>query len=492
MSFTELEFAFFLPAVLVAYWLLPRRAALQNGALLAASYLFYASWNVRLLPLLVLSTAVDFCVARYLDAVRHAEGAESRDGARARRRMRAALALSLGVNLGALAWFKYAGFFAESLAALLATAGLPHAFPTLRIVLPLGISFYTLQKLGYVLDVYQGRERAERSPLVFATFAAFFPQITAGPISRAASLLPQLRAPRRPLAAQAAAGVGAFFLGFTLKAYGADLLGEMLVTPVFGDPARFSVASRWLALLAYAAQIFCDFAGYSLLAIGVARLVGIELPVNFNFPFVSRSLPEFWRRWHITLNAWLFDYVYGPLTTGPMRGRLDAGLIVVFLASGLWHGAGATFLLWGLLHGVGMVAHRRWDDFYRGLCRRDRAWVARRKTRGYVMTAWALTQLFFVLTLVPFGAGSVGEALAYARGLVGESGAEFVGFGVHASVTLLLLVVYHLLGAGRVAAWRERFVALPAPLRGAAYGLAVVWLLLFVPVGASAFIYRQF
>ena len=493
MSLAEIEFAFFFPALLLVYWLLPRRTNWQNALLLAASYLFYASWNPRLLTVLLLSTAVDYLVARYLARQPTvAEAAKQQDGRRGRR---AALSLSLACNLGLLGYFKYAGFFAESLNALLGALGLPDALPVLRIALPVGISFYTLQKIGYVLDVFYGRLEPCRSALAFATFVAFFPQLLAGPITRGGPMLPQFSAPRRLTPQAVSSGASAFLLGFVLKAYVADLLARELVDPVFAAPGAYARGAHWAALLGYAAQVFGDFAGYSLMAIGVGRLLGFELPQNFNYPFLSKSLPELWQRWHITLNTWLFDYLYGPMVTsrGLLRGRLDLGFLLVFGASGLWHGATWTFVFWGVWHGLGLAAHRRWDEFYRGLCRKDRSYVVLRRSAGYAAAAWLLTQSFFLLSLVPFRAPSLAAAGSFARGLLSAPGERWPELPpVSLALCAAFLLGYHLLALSRGRGAWERFVALPGPIRGMAYGLIVVFLLLFVPKGAGTFIYAQF
>jgi alginate O-acetyltransferase complex protein AlgI len=497
MSLSEVEFFYFLPLAFLGYWLLPRSAAWQNCFLLLASYVFYASWNPRLLLLLIASTAVDYAVTAYLD--RFPPMADEAEGA-ARRALgrRLALALSLAFNLGALGYFKYAGFFAASFNQLLEALGLPHSLPILSLVLPLGISFYTLQKLGYVIDVFYGRIAPCRSPLVFATFVAFFPQITAGPISRGSQLLPQLAEPRRLAPSLIAAGAGTFFLGFILKALAADSL-QVLVDPVFAQPGTFGTGAHWIALFAYAAQVFCDFCGYSLLAIGCARLFGIELPVNFNYPFLATSLTEFWRRWHITLNMWLFDYIYGPLTTGTgrLRGQFGAGLIIVFLVSGLWHGAKWTFVVWGLLHGIGMLVHYLWTEYYKTLCRRDRSFVQLRQRMAYKSAAWMLTQIFFVMVLIPFRSSSMQDSVLFLGGLAGLSGSGFPALsGARVQLNLLViavfLVIYHLAELPQFHQWKSRFVGLHAGLRGAIYGLVICYLMMFVPVGSSTFIYRQF
>lgn len=489
MSFVEVEMAFFLPVVLLLYWLLPRRAAAQNVVLLLGSWVFYSAWNWRWLPLLVAGGLIDYGVGRIIEANRQDE----------RRNVRhAALIVSLCWNLGALVYFKYMNFFLESASALLSSLGLGVSFETLSIILPLGISFYTLQRISYVVDVYNGRETASKSLLQFLLYSGFFPQLTAGPIARASELLRQFGSPRLLVADNVARGAGEFLLGFALKAWVADTLGSLIVNPVFTSPASWSTAAHWMAVVAYAFQVFSDFAGYSLMAIGCARLFGIELPVNFNHPFLSRSLPELWRRWHITLNRWLFDYIYGPLTTsrGFFRGRMDLALLMTFLASGLWHGASTTFLLWGVWHGVGMIVQRRWDETYRGWCRKDRRFVEYRKGRTYAWAAWILTQSFFLLSLVPFRATDASSLREFARGLVGGAGEKMFDLGTVPALNVLLaaglVIGYHLTGTARISAAWQRFLALPAPVRGAAYGLVVVYLMLFVPLSASTFIYRQF
>jgi D-alanyl-lipoteichoic acid acyltransferase DltB (MBOAT superfamily) len=369
----------------------------------------------------------------------------------------------------------------------------------LRVALPLGLSYVTLQKLAYVIDVYYRRIPACRSALTFATFVSFFPQLIAGPIPRARQLLPQYEVARRLTPELAARGAAVFLLGYAMKAFGASWLGPNVVDPVFASSAHFDRASHAFALFGYAAQVFFDFAGYSLLAIGTGRLLGLELPENFRHPFLSRSLPEFWQRWHITLNTWLFDYIYSPLATGRswMRGRYEIAFVIVFLASGLWHGARWTFVLWGLLHGLGLVLHYRWDLFYKSLCRKDRTWVARRRSLPYTLVGWAVTQAFFLFSLLPFRAPSIGEAVSFLREMVEAPGPGSLRLHtVNDKIALLLIVsffaAYHLAALGPGRRIMGAFFALPAPVRGVAYGAAVVLLALFVPVGVGTFIYANF
>jgi D-alanyl-lipoteichoic acid acyltransferase DltB (MBOAT superfamily) len=485
MSFVEVEFAYFLPGVLLLYWVAYRSVTIQNAVLLGASYVFYASWHWQPLFLLIAGTLLDFLVARYL-------GRNASDVAPFRRRL--ALAASLAFSLGALAFFKYEDFFAAQANVLLRSLGLEATIPALQWMLPLGISFYTLQRIGYILDVYWQRQVPSPSLLQFATFCAFFPQITAGPISRGSELLPQLERSRSPDADQWGTGTVEFLLGYALKAWAATILGTVAVDPVFADPAAYTVLSHWIAVTGYALQVFADFAGYSLMAIGVARLFGIDLPMNFNFPFFSKSLPELWRRWHISLNRWLFDYIFTPLTTstGWFRGRLDTALMLTFLASGLWHGANWTFIAWGAMHGIGMIAHRHWDEFYKSLCRRDRSYVKRRQTATYGIAATIATVGFFVLTMVPFRAPDMSTALLFARGMIASSGDKAVHVGGGLVLVVMFIVAYHLVQLCPFKSFRDGFFAAPAPVRGICYGASIAFLMIFTPVGSGTFIYQQF
>lgn len=482
MSLSGLGFAFFFPLVLLVHWLLPRRASLQNAFLVLASYIFYASWSTRILPLLVSVTLVDYVVARRMDAATDV----------ARRRW---FHLGVVLNLAPLLVFKYLGFFAGSLAQLLDAMGVGVSIETVRLILPLGISYYTLMKLGALIDVYHRRLPACRSLLAYAAFVAFFPQIIAGPIGRAGSLFPQYASPRRLLPDVFAAGAGTYFVGFVMKACIADRVGAIYVGPIFADHAAYGTMAHWMGILGYATQLFCDFAGYSLMAIGAGRMLGIQLPRNFDYPLFSRGMLEFWRRWHISLNAWLFDYVFSPMTTGRgvMRGRISLAFVITLFLSGLWHGAAWTFVIWGLLHGVALVVQFRWDMFYKSLCRRDRVWVARRRSTPYAAVAWAVTQLFFLLTLIPFRSASLSEALAYFRALFITSGGRMLPTAPMVLVVVVsFLAGFHILGHGRTARLREVWGTLPAPARGAVIGAAIVVVAILLPVSEGTFIYAQF
>jgi alginate O-acetyltransferase complex protein AlgI len=483
MTFTEVEFAFFLPVAFAIYWLSPRRRIPQNLILIGLSILFYITWNWRVLWVLVTGALVDFFVMRLLSR----RGSKTTNGTVDK----LALAISLCFSLGMLGFFKYERFFAESFNVL----GLGTSLPVVHLLLPLGLSFFTLQRIALVLDVYWRRQEAPNSFIDYLLFCCFFPQLTAGPISRGSQLLPQLQQPRRLQAQHLTEGATSFLLGFALKAWGADVIGTGWVDPVFADPTKYNRTSHVLAVIGYPLQVFADFAGYSLMAIGVALLFGIQLPVNFDNPFLSRNLPELWRRWHITLNRWLFDYIFTPLTTsrGWFRGKLDVALLVTFLASGLWHGAAWTFVIWGALHGIGMVVQRNWDEYYRKLCRRDRRFVSLRKSNGYQTASWGVTLAFFIFTLIAFRATGLSNCLDMLRGLVSPKGQTAVHLGVSGAVLAAAFVtVMHLLGTKQLTVWRDRFYSLPAPVRGLVYGLFIAFLAIRVPVSAGAFIYQQF
>lgn len=489
MSFGSVEFLVaFLPVALLLHWALPRRARVQNAALLAISYVFYASWNPKLLGILVLTTLVNLWCMRAMDA--------RREDKPARRRV---LRLSLVYNAGQLLFFKYMGFFAVSLNSMFEVVGLSGQLPVLRLVLPLGISFWTIQHVAWQIDVYYGRPKQRPTWLAFAVFSGFFPQVVSGPIPTGQELLPQFAEPRQLTAKVVAAGASAFMLGFVAKFLIADTLARAVVDPVFANPEAYSAVGTWLGLTGYALQVFGDFAGYSLIAIGIGRLFGVELPENFRYPFFSRSMIEFWRRWHITLNRFLFEHLYWPLvgSRGWWRKRMDLGFMVVFGLSGLWHGATWSFVLWGVVHGVGLAVHRRWDVFYRRLCRKDRVWVTRRKTVQYAIAAWIITQLFFVLSLIPFRAPDLGLAGRYVARMFAFDGLHHplggqpvLALGV--LLSLALLAIYHALELPPLQRARERMLQAPAAVRGLVYGLIIVLLFIFVPVGGGTFIYAQF
>lgn len=344
MLFNSYTFLWFLPVVFCGYWALQRRLAWQNVWLLVASYTFYAWWDVRFLLLIVGVTLVGYAAGLVMQ----------RPGAGAQlRKWTCAVAVCLCV--GVLCTFKYYDFFAAELNALLRALGFGgDVFLLLNVVLPVGISFYTFQVLSYALDVYRGDLPACKNPVSFATFVSFFPQLVAGPIERASSLLTQIEQPRTLCYRDAVEGSRLMLWGFVKKMLLADSCAP-IVNTVFANPDATAV-DLWTATILFAFQIYGDFSGYSDIALGTARLFGIRLSQNFRLPYFAESVPDFWRRWHITLMTWFKDYIYIPLGGSRCgRGRWWRNLSVVFLLSGLWHGANWTFVAWGLFQLFGYL-----------------------------------------------------------------------------------------------------------------------------------------
>lgn len=341
MLFNSFSFLWFYPFALLLYWTAARTQRVQNVVLLALSYVFYAWWDVRFLLLIVLVTAVGYASALAIGRPNASE------------RVRTAACWSgVGACLLMLGVFKYFDFFAAQLNALLHALHLAPSLPLLHLLLPVGISFYTFQVVGYVVDVRRGKVPPCRDAVAFATFVSFFPQLVAGPIERASDLLPQMQRRRSVRYADLADAFRLMLWGFVKKMLLADRCAP-LVSAAFANPDATS-ADLWAAAVLFAFQIYGDFSGYSDIAIGVARTFGIRLSQNFRLPYFSRSVPEFWRRWHITLMTWFKDYVYIPLG-GSRCSRLKRlrNVTLVFLISGLWHGANWTFVVWGLFQLIG-------------------------------------------------------------------------------------------------------------------------------------------
>ena len=348
MLFTEARFFAFFLIVFGVHWAL-RVHRWRKVWLLLCSYAFYAGWDWRFLTLIWFSTCVDFVVGQGLD--------QAEDGP-ARKRW---LGVSIAANLGLLGFFKYYNFFAESAADFLRFLGFTPHDPTLQIILPVGISFYTFQTMSYTIDVYRRKLEPVRDFPDFALFVAFFPQLVAGPIVRAVEFLPQLvtkRVLKRDVPVRAALSL--FLWGFIKKACVADHVSQV-VDELFANPAAFSTSATWISLALYHVQVYCDFSGYSDMAIASAGLLGYRLPENFSFPFFSGSIGEFWRRWHMSLGRWLKDYMYFPLGGGrvPKWVRLR-NVYLVIVACGFWHGAGWKYLSFGFLHATYVAVCQQW------------------------------------------------------------------------------------------------------------------------------------
>ena len=467
MVFNSYAFALFLPVVLGGYWLL-RGHRRQNLWLLAASYVFYAAWDVRFLALMWFTTVVDFVVGRRLQHLA--------DDDRARRRT---LLASLVANLGVLAAFKYYGFFVDSFDALAGRVGLELSPPVLHLLLPVGISFYTFHGISYTVDVYRRQIDAVDDLPTFAVFVAYFPQLVAGPIGRAQSQLPQFTTDRTPPDGdRVASAVSLILLGLVKKVVVADALAGS-VDQVFASSARASSATLLLGAYGFALQIYGDFSGYTDIARGVSRLFGIELLENFRQPYLSHSITEFWRRWHISLSTWLRDYLYVPLG-GNRRGRrrTTINLLLTMVIGGLWHGAAWTFVAWGAIHGVLLAIDRR---------RRPAAHPG----RGRRLVEVAVTFHLVVAAWVVFRASSIHQAVTYLTRLP-TAGVGPVDWSLLAAVVVSGAIVLAVDLAQQRADREDVALAWPAPVQGALAGVAVLLLVLYSGGAGAPFIYFRF
>jgi alginate O-acetyltransferase complex protein AlgI len=347
MLFPTLAFGIFFLVVFAAAWELRGLPETRKAFLLAASYFFYGWWDWRFTALLAASSLINYTAGRLLAVTVSDAG---------RRQL---VGVAVGLNLVILGLFKYYGFFMEQLGETLTGIGLARDLPFLEIILPIGISFFTFQGISYVIDVYRREIPAEESPVDVFLYISFFPQLVAGPIVRAADFLPQLKQEPRLDKSMVASGVVLIVLGLFKKMVVANYLATELVDDMFFAPGAFSGPDLLLGAYGYAVQIYCDFSGYSDIAIGVAGLLGFHFKANFAQPYRAASLREFWRRWHISLSTWLRDYLYKPLG-GNRKGRLKTyrNVLITMLLGGLWHGAAWTFVIWGAIHGTALAIER--------------------------------------------------------------------------------------------------------------------------------------
>jgi alginate O-acetyltransferase complex protein AlgI len=479
--FNSLEYLVFLPLVLFGFFLIPAR--FRWIWLLGASWYFYASWSAEYLLLFVANTFVAYLAGLGLG---HFSG---------KRQRRLILGGAVGLLLGTLFVFKYLEFFRRSLAAVFVAFDAPIQLPEVEVVLPVGVSFYTFQALAYVVDVYRRQVPAERHAGVFALYKAFFPQLVAGPIERPARLLPELHRPTALECQRLASGFSLVVIGLFKKVVIADRLA-IYVNEVYGHPSQYHGLTVVLATYLFAFQIYCDFSGYSDIAIGSARMFGYDLMQNFDRPYFSRSIREFWTRWHISLSSWFRDYVYIPLggnRVAPWRNELN--IFIVFLLSGLWHGASWTFVVWGALHGFYLL-FAIWTA-------KPRAWLAQKS--GLVRLGWlhAALERLVVFHLVAFAwvffrADSFADAwtlignaakleLSWDSLLVRSLTAYELTIGV---VAVTLMTLFH--------AWQDRpnsadFLSkLRLPLRYALLYVMIGFIALAGEFNLTEFIYFQF
>jgi alginate O-acetyltransferase complex protein AlgI len=469
MIFTELRFLVFFLIVFFTYWAIRGNRA-RKVFLLLGSYVFYGAWDYRFLSLILASTCVDFVVGLKLGDWQNS------------RRTRWLLC-SLTLNLGLLAVFKYFNFFVDSLNALLLAVGIDDQLQTLQIVLPVGISFYTFQTLSYTIDVYRRQLHPTRDFLDFALFVAFFPQLVAGPIVRATDFLGQLVQSRLLARVDFRWCLVLFLCGFFKKACISDNL-SVYVDAFYQNPSLYDFPSLVVCILLYSIQIYCDFSGYSDMAIATAGLLGYRLRENFNFPYLASNITDFWRRWHMSLSTWLRDYLYIPLggnRKGP--GKAKRNLMITMLLGGLWHGASWNFVLWGGLHGLGLVVHRMFTSRSRTIL----------PAGPRIVAGWFLTFAFVTIAWIPFRSQSFADTSLILLRLAGLNGAGDLAITADAWILWLLLAVLLVChGASRLGLFIKLWRNVNATAFVAGYALAWVLALSLRSMSSVPFIYFQF
>ncbi len=483
MLFPTIDFAIFFGIVFVLNWLLAPSPRYWKLFILAASYVFYGWWDWRFVFLLAAST-----VATTLGGIMVHRSQTDRG-------RNFCLGTTVAVELGLLAWFKYYGFFAQSVDNALHSMGLHGSFPLLNVTLPVGISFFTFMGLSYVIDIHRRRLEPAK-PIDVAVFVAFFPHLVAGPIVRGSELIPQIeRSHRRnPRNIDFPRAAYLIMAGLFKKVVLSSYVSSAIVDPVFATPSQHSGLETLFAVWGYAVQIYCDFSGYTDIAIGCAMLLGFRFPENFNSPYTARSLQDFWRRWHMTLSFWLRDYLYIPL--GGNQGgdaTMYRNIMITMVLGGLWHGASWTFVCWGALHGLAIMVNH--------------LWVARRLRRGHApsralairASCWLATYIFICVTWALFRSQSFAMAATVLHKMSGLAPGGIVWFYSPLVMVLPLVIGGHAVGiiAARRVGSRPitgTYVLLPLPGFAGAF-LAACWLLvllLFGGTGANPFIYFQF
>jgi alginate O-acetyltransferase complex protein AlgI len=479
MLFDSLAFLVFFPVVVILYFSLKQEH--RWILLLIVSYYFYMSWRAEYILLIIISTLVNYVAGMQIHA------------SRTRSRKRWFLLMSLIVNLGLLFTFKYWNFFSGALRDLLAQFAIPFNPVTLNILLPIGISFYTFQTLSYSIDVYNGKIRPERHLGIFATYVSFFPLVLAGPIERAKNLIPQFTEDHKFEYEQVTDGLQQMLWGFFKKMVIADKLA-LVVNTVYNNPASYTGLPLILATVLFAVQLYCDFSGYTDIAIGAARVMGIRLMQNFNHPYFSKSISEFWRRWHISLSSWFRDYLYIPLGGNRVAvPRWYLNLFIVFLVCGLWHGANWTFIVWGALHGFYLV----FALISKGL-RERAARLTRISQMPWLHDALKIAITFALVNIgwIFFRANTLGEARYILTHLFTglDQGISDLGLGVFGLLYFLtLIIVLEFIDLIQEHEGMRRFFsARPAWFRWSAYLILIVWILLFGVFEKTTFIYFQF
>jgi alginate O-acetyltransferase complex protein AlgI len=480
MLFHTLDFAIFLPVVFLIYWFVfKKNLQAQNLFIVVASYLFYGWWDWRFLFLLFLSSGVDFSMGIFIGR------------AETPARKKALLATSLLLNLGLLGYFKYYNFFIDSFADAFTFFGYPMSPSHLTIVLPVGISFYTFQSISYCIDVYRGHLKPTTNPISYFAYVSFFPQLVAGPIERAITLLPQFYKPRTFNYTLAVDGLRQILWGLFKKVVIADSCA-IYANEIFNNYESYPGSVLFMGAVFFAFQIYGDFSGYSDIAIGTARLFGFSLMRNFAFPYFSRDIAEFWRRWHISLSTWFRDYLYIPL--GGSRGGSAMRVrntFVIFLASGFWHGANWTFLAWGALHAIYFL-----PLLLLGRNRENLNIAAAGKTWPSIREAFGMLTTFLLVTLawIFFRAATMEEALFFLKEIFSSSFFTKPDLAVRAYITLgwvLVLLVMEWQGRENQYGIERWGLNWSRPYRWSAY-LMIAAVIFAYAGGKQQFIYFQF
>jgi D-alanyl-lipoteichoic acid acyltransferase DltB (MBOAT superfamily) len=471
-------FLLFFAVVFTLYWLIPRRWQMARIWLLVfASFNFYAAWSFELAFLVTGTTFADYVLARLMNSTR-------------RERLRFGIMLcSITMNLGILCYFKYRGFFINELYDALTRIGYQPGFEKLNpltIFIPFGISFYTFEAISYAVDVYKRKIPAETSLPRFLLFILFFPHLVAGPIVRAGDFLRQTRRPKRWNWVRMQVGVQLFLMGCFKKMAIADRMA-IFCDPIIANPSAYSSGACWLAVLAYAIRIYCDFSGYSDMALGLAHMLGYKLTWNFNMPYISANVSEFWRRWHISLSTWLRDYVFIPL--GGSRGsrwQTARNLMITMTLGGLWHGAAWGYILWGIAHGLMLVIHKQFKDY----C--DTKPRLRELLETTVGLGFRILLTFFCVSMcwVLFQPELSKAVEMYRRLFAFSSGMPLPLSNRSLWYTVIFVAVCHLLV--RSGLWHRIYQRLPAPVLGMGYAVCLCAALLLAPDSGTTFIYFQF
>lgn len=486
MIFNSLDFAIFLPVVFLLYWFVANRGIqLRNSYVVVASYVFYGWWDWRFLSLIAVSTVIDYFAGQQIEK------------ASSRKKQKMFLILSLCSNLGILGFFKYFGFFVQSFTEAFTMLGHPMQYSGLHIVLPVGISFYTFQTLSYTIDVYRKKIPACNDFTAFAAFVSFFPQLVAGPIERATNLLPQFYSAKKFNYSQSVDGLRQMLWGLFKKVVIADNCAQF-VNIIFANPESYSGSVLLFGAVCFSIQIYGDFSGYSDIAIGTARLFGFHLNRNFAFPYFSRDIAEFWRRWHISLSTWFRDYVYIPLGGSKLgKAKMIRNTLIVFTVSGLWHGANWTFVAWGLFNALWFLPLALIQNN-----RRHLNLVAENSALPNPRELLQMALTFFLTTIgwVFFRADSIGSALHYLHELFSADLFSYPNFAqIPIStispknlVTLILFFfVMEWIGRRDNHALQNLFLRRPAILRFSYYYL-LCFLIYWFGGPEQQFIYFQF